>query len=455
VKRTIVRIGSRVGNQNRMGAEKGRQAGRRATELGAGQRRADAFAAVGVEAEPGGLADLDARVELIQALIPLGLSAVKHLLQQEVVQWAGARYRHGDGSADYARWGKQRGSVYLADQKLPIRVPRVRNVERGQEVPLATYQALRDRRRADESALRKVLKGLSCRDYESCVEPMAQTFGLSASSLSRRFVRASAKKLAALQERDLSKYDWAGLFLDGKTFGDDQMVIALGVTMQGRKVPLGFVQTATENEAVCSEFLRGLLTRGLKAEPGLLVVIDGAKGLRKAVDVVFNGRAVVQRCQWHKRENVVKYLAKSQQATFRRKLQQAYEKPAYDEAKAALRKVRSELSQINASAVASLDEGFEETLTLHRLGLFAELGASFKTTNCIENLNSLIGHRTDKVDRWRNPEQKHRWLASALLEIEPRLKKIRGHRHLARLRVALQAELTRQQTPAEPKRKIA
>jgi len=117
--------------------------------------------------------------------------------------------------------------------------------------------------------------------------------------------------------------------------------------------------------------------------------------------------------------------------------------------------VRSELSQINASAVASLDEGFEETLTLHRLGLFAELGASFKTTNCIENLNSLIGHRTDKVDRWRNPEQKHRWLASALLEIEPRLKKIRGHRHLARLRVALQAELTRQQTPAEPKRKIA
>jgi transposase-like protein len=303
--------------------------------------------------------------------------------------------------------------------------------------------------------LRKLLKGLSCRDYESCVEPMAETFGLSASSLSRRFVRASAKKLAALSERDLSKYDLVALFLDGKTFGEDAMVIALGVTMQGRKVVLGFVQTATENEAVCSEFLRGLVARGLKAEPGLLVVMDGAQGLRKAVDGVFNGRAVVQRCQWHKRENVVKYLGQSQQATFRRKLQQAYEKPGYDEARAALKKVRSELNPLNASAVASLDEGFEETLTLHRLGLFAELGVSFKTTNCIENLNALIGQRTDKVDRWRNPEQKHRWLATTLLEIEPRLKKIRGHRHLARLRIAIQTELDRRNAAPRPKRKIA
>jgi transposase-like protein len=401
------------------------------------------------------LPKMDARVELIQALIPLGLEAVNDVLQQEVTQLAGARYRHGEGQAGYARWGQQRGSVYLADHKVAIDVPRVRDLERDEEVPLGTYRALRDRRGADEMALRKLLKGLSCRDYESCVKPVAETFGLSGSSLSRRFIRASAKKLAALQERDLSKHDLAAMFLDGKTFGDDQMVIALGVTMQGKKVVLGFVQTATENEPVCSEFLRGLVGRGLQAEAGLLVVIDGAKGLRKAVDGVFNGRAVVQRCQWHKRENVVKYLGKSQQATVRRKLQQAYEKPGYDEAKAALKKVRSELSQINASAVASLDEGFEETLTLHRLGLFAELGASFKTTNCIENLNSLVGHRTDKVDRWRNPDQKHRWLASALLDIEPRLKKIRGHRHLARLRSAIQTELDARRTTSQTNRKVA
>jgi putative transposase len=399
----------------------------------------------GVNQESGGVlgsegvaASLNSRVELIQALIPLGLEAVKDVLEQEVTALAGARYARAGGQAGHARWGRQAGSVYLADQKVSIQVPRVRDRLRDQEVPLASYQAFREPRRAEEAALRKILKGLSCRDYESCAEPVAETFGLKASSLSRRFKRASARKLQELRERDLSNYDIVAIFLDGKTFGDDQMVIALGVTLEGNKVILGFVQTATENEAVCSALLRELMDRGLKVDQGLLCVIDGAKGLRKAVDKVFAGKAVVQRCTWHKRENVVRYLATSLQPTFRRKLQAAYEKPTYAQAKASLMKVRAELAPINESAVASLDEGLEDTLTLHRLGLFKELGESFKTTNCLENLNSLVGQRTDKVDCWRNAEQKHRWLATTLLDIEPRLRKVRGHRQLFRLRAALQ-----------------
>jgi len=387
------------------------------------------------------LTTLDSRVELIQALIPLGLEAVQELLEREVTALAGERYRHGRGVPDYARWGRQTGSVYLADQKVEVAVPRVRDVRRGQEVPLSTYRGLREPRRAEEAALRKILKGLSCRDYESCVEPVAATFGLAASSLSRRFKRASARKLAELQERDLSGYDLVSLFLDGKTFGDDEMVIALGVTLSGEKVVLGFVQTATENEAVCTAFLRGLVERGLKYDPGLLVVMDGAKGLRKAVDKVFGKKAVVQRCHWHKRENVLRYLATGLKPAFKRKLSAAYEKPTYAAAKAALRRIRAELAPVNASAVASLDEGFEETLTLHRLDLFQALGRSFKTTNCIENVNALVGQRTDKVDCWRNADQKHRWLATTLLELEPRLRKVSGHRHLPRLRAALQSEL--------------
>ncbi|MBI1827133.1 MAG: transposase [Planctomycetes bacterium] len=215
------------------------------------------------------------------------------------------------------------------------------------------------------------------------------------------------------------------------------MVIALGVDLRGNKHILGFVQTATENEAVCSTFLRELMDRGLKIDQGLLCVIDGAKGLRKAVDKVFGRKAVVQRCTWHKRENVVRYLAVGLQATYRRKPQAAYEKPTYAQAKACLMKVRAELVPINASAVASLDEGLQDTLTLHRLGLFGELGGSFKTTNCLENLNSLVGQRTDKVDCWKNAQQKHRWLATTLLDIEQRLRKVRGHRQLVRLRAAL------------------
>jgi len=319
----------------------------------------------------------------------------------------------------------------------------VRDTRRGQEVPLSAYQALQDPRRAEDASLRKVLKGLSCRDYEPCVDAVSETFGLSPSSLSRRFKRASGKKLAELAERDLSAYDIVALFLDGKTFGDDAMVIALGVTIKGEKVVVGFVQTATENERVCSQFLRSLLDRGLNIDQGVLCVIDGAKGLRKAVGKVFAAKAAVQRCQWHKRENVVRYLATSQQATFRRKLQRAYDQPTYSKAKAGLKKVRAELNLLNQSAVASLDEGFEETLTLHRLGLFQELGRSFKTTNCIENLNSLIANRTGKVDRWRNSEQKHRWLATAILDIEPRLRTVVGYRHLLRLRAALQSSSNR------------
>ena len=381
---------------------------------------------------------LDSRVELIQALIPLGLEAVQELLQQEVMALAGERYRHGSGQPGYARWGQQAGSVYLADQKVAVTVPRVRDVGRDQEVPLTTYQSLRQPRRAEEAALRKILKGLSCRSYEACVEPVAETFGLTASSLSRRFKRASARKLAELQERDLSGHDWVGLFLDGKTFGEDAMVIALGVTLSGEKVVLGFVQTATENERVCTNFLRGLVERGLKYDHGLLVVLDGAKGLRKAVDKVFGKQAAVQRCHWHKRENVLGYLPSGLQPVFKRKLSAAYEKPDYAKAKAALKRIRAELAEVNASAVASLDEGLEETLTLHRLGLFKELGRSFKTTNCIENVNALIGQRTDKVDCWRNADQKHRWLATTLLDIEPRLRKVSGYEHLPRLRAALE-----------------
>ena len=383
-------------------------------------------------------AGLSGRVELIQALIPLGLEAVEDVLQQEVTALTGERYARQGGRPGHARWGGQAGSVYLSDQKVSIQVPRVRDTLRDQEVPLSTYQGLREPRRAEEAALRKVLKGLFCRDYESCVEPVAETFGLKASSLSRRFKRASARKLQELRERDLSGYDIVAIFLDGKTFGEDQMVIALGVTIEGNKVILGFVQTATENEAVCSAFLRELMDRGLKIDQGVLSVIDGAKGLRKAVDKVFAQKAAVQRCTWHKRENVVRYLATNLQPTYRRKLQGAYEKPTYAQAKAALLRVRSELTPINESAVASLDEGLEDTLTLHRLGLFQELGESFKTTNCLENLNSLVGQRTDKVDCWKNAEQKHRWLATTLLDIEPRLRKVRGHRQLVRLRAALQ-----------------
>jgi transposase-like protein len=327
------------------------------------------------------------------------------------------------------------------DQKLPVTYQRVRDRLQNTEIPLPAHQQLQQPRAADAGLFRKVLHGLSCHRYEACAEAVPAAFGLSPSTVSRRFIRASATTLRELGERRLEGDDFVALLLDGTTGAEDAILIALGITLTGEKVLLGFVQTATENEPVSATFLRELVARGLRYAQGLLVILDGAKGLRKAIQTVFGAQALVRRCQWHTRENVLRYLPTGQQATWRQKLQAAYERPTYAEAMAALLRLRRELTLVNESAVRSLDEGLEKTLTLHRLGLFPVLGVSLKTTNCLESLLSQVGAYTDKVDRWRSSDQKQRWVASALLMIEPRLHRIKGYRHLLLLRAALQREI--------------
>jgi transposase-like protein len=385
--------------------------------------------------------NLDARIALIQALIPVALEKVQAELQADVKRLAGERYVRAGRLPGHVRWTPQRGSIYLADQKIPIEVPRVRDRLRNQEVPLPTYEGLQAPRALDTGLLHKVLGGLSTREYERCAEAVPEAFGLSASTVSRRFKRASARKLQELSERRLEGYDLVTLLLDGKTFAEDEMVTAVGVTLTGEKVLLGFVQTATENRTVCAAFLRELVERGLRVDLGLLVITDGAKGLHAAVREVFGTTALVQRCQWHKRENVIAYLPDRHRATFRRKLQAAYDQPTYDKAKRALGKVRAELALLNVSAASSLDEGLEETLTLHRLGVFQQLGTSLKTTNTLESIHARVESRTAKVDHWRNSEQKQRWLATALLDLEPRLRRIRNSRALPLLREALRRQV--------------
>ena len=201
--------------------------------------------------------------------------------------------------------------------------------------------------------------------------------------MSRRYVKGTARKLAQFQERSLEGYDLVALFLDGKSFADEKIIIALGVTLDGQKIPLVFVQAATENERVCRRFLSDLVERGMQYESGLLVVIDGGKGLYKAVMSVLKGHACVQRCQYHKRQNVVSYLSKSEQSGIGRKMEAAYGQPTYEAAKAALAALKPGLKLMNQSALHSLEEGMEETLTLHRLGLTPMLKNSFRTTNCI------------------------------------------------------------------------
>ena len=381
--------------------------------------------------------EVDARVELIRSLVPLGLMHIEELLDEEVTALAGERYARKDPSVGGRRHGSNPGTVGLAGQRVPIRVPRIRQVTQS-EIPLRSYEALHGDRAVNDLLLRRVLYGISCRNYAAAAEAIPGAIGLSGSTVSRAFIQASATKL---QERDLSGEDVVALVLDGKTFAEATMVVALGITMTGDKRFLGFVETDTENEKVLTPFLRSLVERGLDVSQGLLVIVDGSKGLRAAVRKAFRHRALVQRCQWHKRENVVSYLAKREQPVWRQRLQRAYNRPEYDEALAALQSLQHELEDRNQSAAGSLAEGLDETLTLHRLGVYGVLGRSLKTTNGLESINALIEERCAKVDHWQNSSQRHRWLATALLDIEPRLRKVMGYRHLPRLRDALKRQL--------------
>ena len=399
--------------------------------------------------------DFDVRMSVIQDLIPLGLKAVAEELQREVKRLAGDKYARGK---DNARWGSQNGSVYLRDQKFAVRVPRVRNTRTNEELPLEAYRRLQDPFNDDGEILRRLLQGLSTHKYHESSSLAAEAFGISASSLSRRFKRSSADKLKELQERSLSGYDFVAVFIDAKRYARDGVMVGLGVTIEGNKVVLGVEQMSTERSEAIHQWFERLIARGFRFEQGVLFIIDGSKGIRKAIEQKFGPYALIQRCRWHKRENVVSYLSQADQVVFRRRLQDAYAQTTYKEALSGLKQIHRELEPINLSAANSLLEGLDETLTIHELGLSVELSQSLSTTNCIESMFSLMGAYTDKVDRWRNSSQILRWTATGLLDIEPRMHRISGYQFLKVLRYKLSkivATRTEKKTAAQVSEPVA
>jgi len=389
----------------------------------------------------GEIDDVDVKAEIIQAVIPAALINFHHDLGKEIKKLTGERYEHG---RDNYRWGRQNGSVYLLDQKVPVKIQRVRNKLTKKEVPLKLYQRLQEPYRADQGAFKKLLNGISAHRYQESAEIVPEVFGLSASNMSRRLKKATATKLRHLNSRSLKDYDLVAIFIDGKRFAEEGIIVALGITIEGEKVILGIDQMSAENHRALKQFFDKLLARGLRFEQGLLFIVDGSKGIIKAIKDKFQGYAVIQRCQWHKRENVVSYLNRAQQALWRRKLQAAYAEETHKEAETALKKLANDLERINESAANSLREGMSDTLTVHRLGLNRILARSFSTTNCIESILAQVEQYTQRVDRWRGGAHIQRWVASGLLEVESRLRKINGRRHLESLRDKIKEELERQ-----------
>jgi putative transposase len=386
------------------------------------------------------------KADLFHNIATVALQAALDLIEEEVQQKAGQKYSHSPGQ--YDRYGSNPGSIQLGEERVPIRVPRLLNKSEKKTESPEVYNELKKLPAPDEMILKKIALGISQKDYEEVTRRLAESFSLSQSTVARKFKQKSRQILEDYDQRDLGNHDFIALFIDGKYLKREQVVIALGVTVTGFKIPIGFIQSTTENSRAIKGLLSNLIQRNFRFEEGILVVSDGSTGLIKAVKETFGSLAIIQRCQWHKRENVISYLTEEQQMIFRRRIQRAYEESNYKEAKSILLDILIELERLNYSAANSLREGLEETLTLHRLGLNTILGQSFSTTNCIENVNSLLVKYTRKVKRWRNGDMIARWIAVSLDRIEPKLKRVNNYRKLKQLRNAIIEEIAKKQKKA-------
>ena len=273
---------------------------------------------------------------------------------------------------------------------------------------------------------------------------------MSSSQVSRDFIDQSEEVLKNFCERTFEDHTFVALLIDGKYLSSQQMVVALGITDKGIKIPIDFIQTSSENSRAIGQLLKRLKEKKFHFDEGLLVVIDGSKGIHKAVSDVFGKKAVIQRCQWHKRENVLSYLSERDKVNYKIKLQNAYREPDFKKAKAILMGIHQELLKINQNAANSLLEGLEETLTLHKLRVSSEFNRSLGTTNCIENLNSQMAKYIRNVKQWSNSNQRQRWVAAALLELEQNLNKIHNFKQLNKLKEAIKNYLKK-----KPLRKIS
>ena len=381
---------------------------------------------------------IDMQYQLFQNFVDVAKLHYNQLMETEQVAKAGKKYERGNR---YSRWGKNPGSIRIGEEKVPVEVPRFYDKENERTEESEYYRQLHELPMPSEEVIKKVIKGLSQKDYEEVSRSVMESFGLSQSTISRTFIEESKKRLEEFEKRDLGLYDFIALIIDGKYLSRDNIVISLGVTITGIKIPLGFIQATTENSEAVKGLLKNLINRNFRFDEGLLTITDGSKGLKKAVEETFGKLSINQRCQWHKRENVISYLREEDKNIFKGKLQRAYDEPDYQTSKSKLFEIRDELKKINRSAANSLEEGLEETLTMHRLGLVEELGRSFTTTNLIENLNSQLVKYIRKVKRWTNSEMKARWIAVALLEIGNKMRRINNYEKLHLLRTAIKTEL--------------
>jgi len=366
-----------------------------------------------------------------------GLQLMDLMMQEEVRELAGERsQRQAERTA--SRWGSERGYCVVMGQKVPIQRPRVRTTD-DKEVRLGSYEMFHRGEPLTETVWEKLMLGLSTRNYDQAVRQFRQAYGLEKSAISEHFIEASRKKLKAMMERRLDKTRLCALLVDATPFQGQQMVAALGIDEYGRKMILGIRQGATENATVVGELLADLVERGLDFTQPRLYILDGGKALTAAVKKYAGESAVIQRCQVHKRRNVLDHLTEEQKPAVAKKLNAAYALEDYAAAKQALNTLHRELMDLNPSAARSLGEGMEETLTVHRLHLPLQLRKTMASTNVIESAFSIVEQVCKNVKRWHGGDQRERWVGSGLLVAENQFRRITGYKQIPTLIRELEA----------------
>jgi len=381
---------------------------------------------------------VDVGAEFRELIVTGGLAVAGALFREELERVCGPRYGRGEGFA--SRWGHQRGEVVLGGRKVQLDHPRARR--QGKEVVLPAYAQLQNEDPLDDRALEQMLIGVSTRRYRRSLESVIPTwneFGTSKSAVSRRFVAKTAAQLEAALATPLDGIEWAGLMIDGIEFHEQVVVVVLGIDVTGKKHVLSFRQGSTENGTLCRELLSSIVARGVPADRSILVAIDGGKGLRKAVNEVFGEFAVVQRCQVHKKRNVLDQLPDELRAQVRTAMNQAYAASSYETALRQLQNQVRVLAKEHPGAADSLREGLHETLAVKKLGLTGALAKTLETTNPIENVNSGIRRVGGRVKRCRGGGMALRWVATGALEHATRFRRLKGHKEMPKLVAALRA----------------
>jgi putative transposase len=379
------------------------------------------------------------RTHLLDWVHTLGIDALQAVFRAEAEALAGPKGRH-QRERTHHHWGRTGTQLTFGGRRIQVARPRVRSCA-GQEVELPAVAAWRARDPLTARVLEQILLGVSTRGYAGSLEagPAATpSRGTSKSAVSRTLGRRLTTTLAAHLEQRLDEVDVLALFLDGVMVAGQTVIVVLGLTREGDKRPLGLRLGSTENAVLCTELLQDLLGRGLVITERVLCVIDGGKGLRKAVQDVLGTAAVIQRCQIHKARNLQALLPQARQAHVRATLRRAYRAASAEAARRQLKALESWLeSNGHVDAAASLREGLEETLTVLTLGLPTRLQRFFATTNCIENLIGTVRHVTRNVKRWRDGRMIRRWVGLALGRATTRFRRIKGHGELTTLTTAL------------------